>query len=94
MRLEQKIMLVKAVATKLVEKRIVEVGQEEWAKKAATQNLTVDEFTEVQIWSATGPIHLQFISLTDEVIDALARLVGIEVPPKFVADGPDLNVVG
>ena len=34
------------------------------------------------------------MALTDEVIDALADLVGIEIPPVFMEDRPELNVVG
>jgi hypothetical protein len=86
--------LVEAVARNLVEKRITAVGQEEWAQRAATENLTVDQFTTIEIWSATGPVKYQTMGLTDEVLDALADLVGIEIPPVFVEDRPKLNLVG
>ena len=76
-------MLVNAIAKNLVEKRMAALGQEEWARRAATENLTVGQFTEIEIWQATGPIKWQFMSLTDEVLDALADLAGIEIPPIF-----------
>jgi hypothetical protein len=34
------------------------------------------------------------MGLTDEVLDALADLVGIEMPPVFHEDRPELNLVG
>jgi hypothetical protein len=91
---EQKDSLTEAVAKNLVEKRIAEVGPEEWARKAAEKNLTPDQLTEIEIWSATGPISYQFMSLSSDVVDALANLVGIEIPPVFVEDRPELKVVG
>ncbi len=56
--------------------------------------LTTDQFTEIEIWQATGPVKWQFMGLTEDVIDALADLVGIEVPPIFMEDRPKLKVVG
>ena len=85
-KVEQRNNLAEVVAKNLTEKKIAAIGQEEWAKKAVDNNLTFDQFTEVEIWQATGPIHYQFMALTDETIDALANLVGIEVPPLFVQD--------
>ncbi len=94
MRLERHNMLVEFIAKHLVQRKITEVGQMEWAKKAFEENLTDAQFTEIEIWSATGPIKYQLMSLTDEVIDAIASLVGIEMPPVFVSDQPELNVFG
>jgi hypothetical protein len=92
---EQKDMLTEVVAKNLVEKRIAQVGPEEWAKKAAEKNPTVDQFTEVEIWQATGPISYEFMSLTDDVVDALANLIGgIDIPPVFIEDRPELRVIG
>jgi hypothetical protein len=34
------------------------------------------------------------MSLTDEVLDTLANLVRIEMPPIFMADQPKWKVVG
>ena len=94
MRLERHNMLAEAVAKHLVQRKITEVGQLEWAKRAAEKNLIDARFTEIEIWSATGPVKYQLMSLTNEVLDALADLVGIEMPPVFVADQPRLNVFG
>ena len=86
--------LADTVAKHLVQRKITDVGQEAWAKKAVEANLTTDQFTEVEIWSATGPVKFQFMALTDEVLDAIADLVGIEMPPVFVSDQPELKVIG
>jgi hypothetical protein len=91
---EQKRELIEAVAKIMVKKRIAALGQEDWSRRAAEANLTVDQYTEVQIWQATGPLQYQFMSLTNEVIDALADLAGIEVPPVFLEDRPEFNVIG
>ena len=93
-RLERQNKLAEVIATNLVQRKITDVGQEKWVKKAAEENLTTDQFTEVEIWSATGPVKFQFMALTDEVLDALANLVGIEKPPTFVSEQPELNVFG
>jgi len=61
-------------------------------KKVVEANLTTDQFTEIEIWSATGPVKCQFMALTNEVLDALTDLVGIEMPP--VSDQPELKVIG
>ena len=82
-RIERQNSLIEAVAKHLVEKRIT---QEAWRKKAAQANLTTNQFTEVEIWSASGPVKYEFMSMTEEVIDDLADLVGIERPP--VMDQP------
>ena len=87
-------MLVEAVAKNLIEKKIAALGQEEWVRRAATENLTVDQFTELEVWQTTGPIKWRFMSLTDDVIDALCDLAGIEMPPVFHEDRPKLNLVG
>ena len=92
--IERSNMLVEAIAKNLMEKKIAAVGQEEWARRAAEENLTVGQFIEIEIWQATGPIKYQFMSLTEDVIDALADLVGIERPPFFMEDRPKLKVVG
>ena len=86
-------MLVEAVAKNLIQKKIAIVGQEEWARRAATENLTVDQFTTIEIWSATGPVKWQFMGLS-EVLDALCDVVQIEMPPIFMEDRPELTVVG
>jgi hypothetical protein len=86
--------LVEAIAKNLIEKRIVAVGNEEWARRAADENLTVEQFTEIEIWSASGPVKYGFMGLTDEVIDALADLIGIKAPPVVMEDRPELKVVG
>jgi hypothetical protein len=90
--IERQNKLAEAVATILVQKKIAD--QEAWTKKAAEANLTEDQFTEIETWSATGPVKYQLMSLTDEVLDAIASLVGIEMPPVCVADQPELKVVG
>jgi hypothetical protein len=82
-RIERQNSLIEAVAKALVQKRI---SQGAWTRLAAEANLTTDQFTEVEIWSASGTIKYEFMSMTDEVIDALADLVGIERPP--VVDQP------
>jgi hypothetical protein len=87
-RLERHNKLVEFIAKHLVQRKLTDVGQEAWAKKAVEKNLTPDQFAEVEIWSATGPIKYQLMSLTNEVLDTLADLVGIELPP--VADQPKL----
>lgn len=94
MKIERQNKLAEAVVTNLVQKKIAEVGREEWARRAVEKNLIEDQFTEIEIWLATGPIKWQFMSLTDEVLDALANLVGIEMPPIFMADQPKWKVVG
>ena len=86
--------LVEAIAKNLVEKQIAAVGQDEWARRAAKENLTTDQFTEIEVWSATGPMKWQFMGLTEEVIDALADLIGIEVPTILMEDRPKWKVVG
>ena len=93
-RLERHNKLAEAMAKHLVQRKFTDVGQEVLAKQAVEANLTEGQFIEVEIWSATGPIKYQLMSLTEEVLDALADLVGIEVPPVFVADQPRLNVFG
>ncbi len=90
MRIERHNKLAEVVAKHLVQQKITDMGQEAWAKKAPEKNLTNDQFTEVEIWSVTGPIKIQFMSLTDEVLDTLADLAGIEMPPVFVSDQPKL----
>jgi hypothetical protein len=87
-------LLVEAVAKNLIEKRIAALGQEEWSRRAAAENLTVDQFTQIETWVATGPIQYQFMSLTNEVINALCDVAGIEMPPVVEEDRPDLKVVG
>jgi hypothetical protein len=86
--------LVEAVAKNLIEKRIAVIGPEEWARRASEENLTVDQYTEVEVWQATGPMKYQFMRLTEDVIDAIADLTAIEVPPVFVPDRPELNIIG
>jgi hypothetical protein len=81
-------MLAEVIAKHLVQRKLTEVGQEAWVKRAAEEILKTDQFTEVETWSATGPIKWQFMGLTNEVLDALADLAGIELPP--VADQPKL----
>lgn len=74
-RLERKDKLTEMVAKILVRKMIAEDGEEEWSKRAATEGVSVAQFTEVETLMATGPISYQFMSMADEVIDALADLV-------------------
>jgi hypothetical protein len=93
-RLERTNLLVEAVAKNLIQKKIAAVGKEEWGRRAATENLTVGQFTELEVWQATGPVKYGFMGLTKEVIDALATLVGFELPPVFMEDRPKLNLVG
>jgi hypothetical protein len=93
-RLERRNMLVEAIAKNLIKKRIAIVGQGDWARRAAMENLTTDQFTEIEVWATTGPIKWQFMGLTDEVLDALADLIGIKTPPVVMEDRPELNVVG
>ena len=90
--LQRKNSLIEMIAKNLVEKRITDVGPEEWERKAGAENLTVDHLREVETWAATGPIKGQFIGLTKEVIDALADLACIEMP--LVVDQPELKVIG
>jgi hypothetical protein len=92
--LERNDSLAETVAKSLVEKRIADIGQAEWGRRAATENMTVDQFTQLEVWQASGPVKYQFMTLTDEVLDALANLVGIKLPPHFVEDRPELTVVG
>ena len=40
-----------------MKKKIAARGHEEWAKRAATENLTTDQFSEIEVWSAAGPIN-------------------------------------
>lgn len=82
--LERKDSLAEAIAKHLVEKKIAAVGAEEWTRRAAEANLTVEQFTEVETWQASGPVEQQMMGLTDDVIDALCDLLGIEVPPVFL----------
>ena len=35
--------------------KITTLGQEEWAEGAAKENLTTDQFTQIEIWAATAP---------------------------------------
>ena len=93
-RLERHNKLIEFIAKHLVQRKMADVGQEAWVKRAVEKNLTDAQFIEIEIWSATGPIKWQFMGLTDEVLDALADLVGIEMPPIFMADQPELKVVG
>jgi hypothetical protein len=86
--------LVEAVAKNMIETRIAAIGPEEWSRRASEENLTVDQYTEVEVWAATGPVKYQFLGLTEEVIAAVCDLVGLEVPPVFVPDRPELNIVG
>jgi hypothetical protein len=83
--------LIEVVAKNLIEKQIAVIGPEEWARRAAEMDLTPDQYTEVEVWSATGPISCQFMALSNEVLDILASLLGIEVPPVWV---PDVRIVG
>jgi hypothetical protein len=92
--IERRNMLVEAVAKNLIEKKIAIVGQEEWAKRAADENLTTDQFTELETWAKTGPVKWQFMGLAGETLDALADLAGIEIPPIYLEDRPELKVVG
>lgn len=85
--------LVDAIAKNLVETRIATLGQEEWARRATTENMTVDQFTELEVWQATGPIKWQFMAMTGEVIDALCDVAQIEIPLVFVEDRPQLKVL-
>ena len=86
--------LVEAIARNLIEKQIAAVGQDEWARRAADENLAVGQFTELEVWQASGPVKYQTMGLSEEVIDALADLIGIEMPPIFLEDRPTLKVVG
>jgi hypothetical protein len=83
--------LVEAVAKNLVEKKIAAIGPEEWARRASEENLTVEQYTEIEVWQATGPISHQMMALSNEVLDSLADLMGIEIPPVWV---PDMRIVG
>lgn len=65
--------------------------QEGWARRVAKQGMTVEQYTEIQIWTATGLVKYQITALTDDVSDALASLVEIEMPPLFTADQPELK---
>jgi hypothetical protein len=86
--------LVEAIASNLIEKKIAIIGQEEWTQRAAEENLTVDQFTEIEVWQATGPVKYQTMGLTDEVLDALCDVAGFGLPPVFHEDRPKLNLVG
>jgi hypothetical protein len=92
--IERRNSLVNAIAKNLIGKKIAIVGQEEWVRRAAEENLTVDQFTEIEVWQASGPVKYGFLGLTDEVLDALADLIGIKTPPVFMEDRPELSVVG
>ena len=91
---ERRNLLVEAIAKNLIEKRIAALGPEEWARRAASENLTIGQFTELEVWQATGPVKYQMMGLTKEVIDALATLVGFGLPPIYLEDRPKLSVVG
>jgi hypothetical protein len=93
-RLERTNSLVESVAKNLIEKQIAALGPEEWARRAASENLTIGQFTELEVWQATGPVKYQFMSLAGETLDAIADLAGIKMPPVFHEDRPELNVVG
>ena len=93
-RLERTNSLVEAIAKNLIEKQIAALGQEEWGRRAAMENLTTDQFTELEVWQATGPVKYGFMGLTDEVLDALCDVAGIEMPPIYLEDRPELNLVG
>ena len=90
-RKERQDLLADAIAKILVQEQIAKVGEETWAKMAAEMNLTVDQYTEVEMWSATGPIKGQFMVLTGEVLDAVASLAGIETPPPIMTGQPTLK---
>ena len=92
--IEMRNKLVEAIAKNLIAERIAALGQEEWARRAATENLTTDQFTQIETWSASGPVKWQFMGLTNDVIDALADLVGVEMPAAVMEDRPKLNLVG
>ncbi len=81
--IERRDSLAEAIAKHLVEKEIAAVGVEEWTRRASEAKLTVEQFTEIETWQASGPVKQQMKSVTQEVIDAVADLVGIEVPPVF-----------
>jgi hypothetical protein len=83
--------LVEAIAKNLIETKIAAVGPDEWARRAAAENLTVEQFTEIEVWQATGPISYQFMALSSDVTDAVCDLIGVEVPPVWV---PDMRIVG
>ena len=83
--------LTEAIAKNLIEKKIAAIGPEEWARRASEENLTVEQYTEVEVWVATGPVKYQFMALDGKVIDAIADLAAIEIPPVFV---PDMRIVG
>ena len=91
--LERMNSLVEAIAKNLVEKRIAALGQEESARRAARENMTVDQFTELEVWATTGLIKYGFMGLTAEVLDALCDVAGVEIPPIFMEDRPVLSVV-
>ena len=93
-RLERMNSLVNAIAKSLTQKRIAAVGNEGWGRRAATENVTVDQFTQIEVWQATGPVKYQFMGLAGETLDALCDLAGFEIPPVFMEDRPKLNVVG
>lgn len=92
--IEHRNSLTEAVAKNLTEKRIAALGHEEWARKAADENMTTDQFTEIETWQATGPIKYQFMGLTEEVLDALCDVAGFELPPIYLEDRPKLSVLG
>ena len=92
--IERRNKLVEAIAKNLIEKKTAAVGQEEWARRAAEENHTVEQFTELEVWQATGPVKWQFMGLAGETLDAIADLAGIKMPPVFHEDRPELNVVG
>ena len=94
MQIERRNKLVEAIAKNLIEKKTAAVGQEEWARRAAEENHTVEQFTELEVWQATGPVKWQFMGLAGETLDAIADLAGIKMPPVFHEDRPELNVVG
>lgn len=83
--------IAEAIASNLIDKQIAVIGPEEWSRRAAEMGVTPDQYTEVEVWSATGPIKGQLMALTERVLDALADLLAIEVPPVWV---PDVRIVG
>jgi hypothetical protein len=93
-RLERTNSLVNAIAKNLTEKRIADVGQEEWVRRAVEENFTVGQFTELEVWQASGPVKYQFMGLAGETLDALCDVAQIEIPPVFHEDRPKLKVVG
>ena len=97
MRVERHNKLVEFIAKHLVQRKMADVGQEAWDMGSYQWLLEGKEVVGTSVKKSTKEDKQkikEIMGLTDEVLDALADLVGIEMPPIFMADQPELKVVG